>query len=116
MGDVESSFTFSVAAFSSDPLRQLEGTVRLTVYLSQLCDERHAHLVLRSALASHQRILEYHVLSEERWHDRNFWNSFGLTKEGRRKKEEGRRKKEEGRKEGRKEGRRKEGRRRKKEG
>ena len=51
---------------SSLEFRQLEGTVDMTVYLSQLCDEGHAHLVLRSALASQQRILEYHVLSEER--------------------------------------------------
>ena len=66
LSDVESSFTFSVAAFSTDPLRELKGQEVLTVYLSQLCDERHAHVVLRSALASQQRILEYHVLSEER--------------------------------------------------
>ena len=60
------SLQFNVTAFPSDPLRQLEGQVDVTVYCSKLCEEQHAHLVLRSALAAQQRILEYHVLSEER--------------------------------------------------
>ena len=67
LADVE--IEFSGTAFSGDPVRELDlqKTIMVSYYTSSdVGNCEHAKCVLRSAWAAQRRILEFHVLSEER--------------------------------------------------